>query len=56
MALGGRDGVEKVEAEAKRKRLRVALRPQRVGAAEIEDAVTSIGFRVQGAHVEGQVL
>lgn len=48
--------VERVEPDAKRKRVRVAFRPDRIGVAEIEDAVTSLGFRVQAAHEEGEVL
>ncbi|MBI4410795.1 MAG: heavy metal translocating P-type ATPase [Gemmatimonadetes bacterium] len=51
--LGSRQGIEEVDANAQTKRVRVAFRPERIGVAEIEEAVTSLGFRVQRAHAPG---
>ncbi len=48
--LGSREGVDAVEADAKTHRVRVAYQPERVGLHEIEEAVISLGFRVQRAH------
>lgn len=52
--LGGRDGVDTVAADAKTHRVRVAYHPERVGLHEIEEAVTSLGYRVQRAHAIGE--
>ena len=54
MILSARHGVDEVEADAKRKRVRVDFRPGAIDAAEIEEAVASGGFRVQSAHPEGK--
>ena len=52
--LGSREGVEAVEADASTHRVRVAYQPERVGLHEIEEAITSLGFRIQRAHVPGE--
>jgi Cu+-exporting ATPase len=51
--LGGREGIDAVDADARTHRVRVAYRPERVGLHEIEEAVTSLGFRIQRAHAVG---
>ena len=51
--LDGRDGIDLVDADAREHRVRVAFRPDRIGAAAIEEAVTSLGYRVQRAEVVG---
>jgi Cu+-exporting ATPase len=51
--LGSREGVDAVEADAKTHKVRVAYQPERIGLHEIEEAVTSLGFRVQRAHAVG---
>lgn len=35
--------------------VRVAFRPERIGVGEIEEAVMSIGCRVQSARTDGEV-
>jgi Cu+-exporting ATPase len=52
--LGGHEGVEGVHADARTRRVRISYRPERVGLHEIEEAVTSLGFRVQRARVVGE--
>lgn len=52
--LGGHPGIEKVDADSKAKRVEVAFRAEDIGLAQIEEAVTSLGFRVQRAHVPGE--
>lgn len=51
--LGGRAGIDQVDADAKAHRVQVFFQPERIGLAEIEEAVTSLGYRVQRAHVPG---
>lgn len=52
--LGGREGVDGVKADSRAHKVRVAYRPERIGLHEVEEAVTSLGFRVQQAHVVGE--
>jgi copper chaperone CopZ len=52
--LGGREGVDGVKADSRAHKVRVAYRPERIGLHEIEKAVTSLGYRVQRAHVPGE--
>jgi copper chaperone CopZ len=52
--LGGREGVDAVKADARAHKVRVAYQPERIGLHEIEEAVTSLGFRVQRAHAVGE--
>lgn len=54
--LGGRDGIDGIKADAKTRRVRVAYRPEKIGLHEIEEAVTSLGFRVQRAHAVGEEI
>jgi cation transport ATPase len=51
--LGDRDGIHAVDADARTRRVRVAYRPERIGLHEIQEAITSLGFRVQRAHALG---
>jgi signal recognition particle subunit SEC65 len=51
--LGSREGIHRVDADARSRRVRVAYRPERIGLHEIEEAVTSLGFRVQRAQAVG---
>jgi heavy metal translocating P-type ATPase len=53
--LAGREGVEKVRADAKAKRVRVGFRPEEIDVAEIEQGVSSLGFRVQGVDQVGEL-
>ncbi|MBW3554551.1 MAG: heavy metal translocating P-type ATPase [Gemmatimonadetes bacterium] len=48
--LGSREGVEAVKANAREHRVHVTYRPERIGLHAIEEAVTSLGYRVQSAH------
>ncbi|MEX2553869.1 MAG: metal-transporting ATPase, partial [Actinomycetota bacterium] len=52
--LSGREGVDRVKANSRTHKVRVVYRPERIGLHEIEEAVTSSGFRVQRAHVPGE--
>jgi Cu+-exporting ATPase len=52
--LGARDGIHTVDADARTRRVRIAYRPERIGLHQIEEAVSSLGFRVQRAHVPGE--
>ncbi|HUG40672.1 MAG TPA: heavy metal translocating P-type ATPase [Longimicrobiales bacterium] len=55
MLLGGREGIDAVDADAKTHQVRVVYGPERIGLHEIEEAVTSLGYRVHRAHaVEGE--
>ena len=51
--LATRDGIDEVNASAGEHTVRVAYRPDRIGVHEIEEAVTSLGFRVQAVHATG---
>lgn len=52
--LSDREGVDGVKADSQAHKVRVAYRPERIGLHEIEEAVTSLGFRVLRAHVPGE--
>ena len=54
MLLRGRDGVVVVKADAQMRRVRVTYQPDRIGLHQIEEAITSLGFRVHQAHVPGE--
>ncbi len=49
--VGSLAGVEAAEVDAKTKSVRVTFLRDRIGLTEIEGAVTSLGFRVQRAHL-----
>jgi len=51
--LATRDGIDEVNASAREHNVRVAYRPGRIGVHDIEQAVTSLGFRVQAVHATG---
>ncbi|MBI4539406.1 MAG: heavy metal translocating P-type ATPase [Gemmatimonadetes bacterium] len=51
--LGDREGINAVEADAKTHRVRLAYRPERIALHEIEEAVTSLGYRVHRAYAVG---
>lgn len=52
--LGNREGIQRVEADARTRRVRVAYHSERIGLHQIEEAVTSLGFHVQHSHALGE--
>jgi cation transport ATPase len=54
MLLGGREGVDRVKADSRAHMVHVAYRPERIVLHQIEEAVTSLGFRIQRAQVPGE--
>lgn len=51
--LRNREGVGDIKADSRAHKVRVAYWPEQIGLHQIEEAVTSLGFRVQRTHVAG---
>lgn len=49
-SLEAEDGIERVEADARTKKVRVTYRPELVGLEGIETAITAVGYRVGDCH------
>ena len=52
--LVSHEGVEAVDADAKNKLVTVTFHPDRVELTQIEEALSSLGFRIRRVHVQGR--